>query len=301
MFDELLKAAVEQLITGATGQAARIVDDVSCGGGCINDARTLLLADERKFFLKSNAAPLTEMFQREAEGLNALADVEQIRVPRALGAGGGSNSNSGAIPHIVIEHIETGRPGPGFMEDFGRRFALLHRHSQGTRFGSEHDNYIGATPQPNGWRESWADFWREHRLGYQLQLARQNGHCDSRMRRLGDRLMERLPELIGLNEPPCLLHGDLWSGNFLCASDDAPVLIDPAAYYGQREADLAMTMLFGGFSPAFYEAYQEVWPLANGWWNRIEIYRLYHLMNHLNLFGVSYRNECMDILQRYGG
>ena len=292
-----LNEAVEQVIEESTGEPARIVTQASASGGSINDARVIQLEDGRKFFLKSNSAPLPQMFPREADGLNALTKVGAIRVPRALGTGG---ENNGASPFIVMEHITQGSPIAGFYDEFGGGFARLHKESAAEKFGFDADNYIGSTPQKNSWNESWVEFWRENRLGYQLKLARQNGYSDKEMEKLGDKLMNRLESLIGdPDEPPCLLHGDLWSGNYLADDTGKPVLIDPATYYGCREADLAMTMLFGGFNRRFYKAYNEVWPLADGSSDRIEIYKLYHLLNHLNLFGSSYYGSSMSILRRF--
>lgn len=297
--DDRLRTDIETLIEDRTGLPAKIRSRSQAGGGCINDAGRIVLEDGRSFFLKSNPRPLPEMFPREAEALETIAEVGAIRVPRPIGAGG---EEPGGTPFIVMEYIATGSPKRGFQEDFGRQFAQFHLQSKSDRFGFDHDNYLGSTPQPNSWREDWVEFWRDNRLGFQLELARRNRFSDAAMDRFVDRLMERLPELIGSpDEPPCLLHGDLWSGNFLSDDQGEPVLIDPAAYYGRREADLAMTMLFGGFSSAFHDAYEEVWPLAEGSRDRLEIYKLYHLLNHLNLFGSGYYSGCLSILKRFGG
>jgi fructosamine-3-kinase len=291
--------AVEELIARETGRRSRIVSHTASAGGCINHAGTVVLDDGRRYFLKSNPDPLPRMFECEAAGLRALAAADTIRVPRPLGSGGGE---PGVPPFLVMEWIERGAPGPRHQQELGRGLARLHRQAHAPRFGFEHDNYIGATPQPNGWMDDWVAFWREHRLGFQLNLARRKGLSDGTMDRLGARLLERLDELIAEPaEPPCLLHGDLWGGNAMADAQGAPVLIDPATYYGRREADLAMTQLFGGFTLDFYRAYEEVWPLTSGSEVRLDIYRLYHLLNHLNLFGGSYHASCLTILRRYAG
>ncbi|MBE7559576.1 fructosamine kinase family protein [bacterium] len=293
---ERLNGALEAAIERATGRPARIACSAPVGGGCINDARRVELSDGRVYFVKSNSDPLPGMFEREAEGLAALAAVGAIRVPVPVCTGGGD----GVTPFIVMEYIETGAHGPCFFEDFGRRFAELHKKSAGERFGFAHDNYLGNTPQENAWCDDWVEFWRERRFGFQLRLGRTRRQFDASLERLLVRLMDRLPEYIGQpDEPACLLHGDLWGGNYLSDSSGRPVLIDPAVYYGRREADLAMTLLFGGFDRRFYAAYQEVWPLADGSEARLDIYKLYHLLNHLNIFGGSYRSGCMAILSRY--
>ncbi len=154
-------------------------------------------------------------------------------------------------------------------------------------------------PQPNPWTRSWLEFFRRHRLGHQLELARRQGRADGELDRLGERLLDRLDQWLDVpGEPPCLLHGDLWSGNFMVGPQGEPVLIDPACYYGHREAELAMTQLFGGFAPEFYAAYEEAWPLPPESAPRVAIYKLYHLLNHLNLFGGSYRGQCVGVLRR---
>ena len=297
--DAALRDAAQSLVLRVTGEHSHIVATRPVGGGCINRAEIVELIDGRRYFVKSNPDPLPGMFEREAEGLDALAATRTIRVPKPLGAGGGP---TGGVPFLVTEAIETGAPGRGFWETFGRRFAELHRAAGPERFGFEHDNYLGATPQPNAWTDDWCDFFRRHRLGHQLELARRAGLCDPTLEGLGDRLLDRLEDLLAEpEEPPCLLHGDLWSGNYMVDSTGEPVLIDPATYYGRREADLAMTHLFGGYDPRFYAAYEEAWPLAPGAAERLEIYKLYHLLNHLNLFGSGYRQGCLAILRRFAG
>jgi fructosamine-3-kinase len=298
--DETLRRAIETAWEVATGRAIRIAGATPVGGGCIHDARILRLEGGAELFVKHNASAPPDLFEREAEGLRALAAVGAIRVPRHPVAG-----RAGAASFLVMEAIATGAPKRGFFEDFGRRFARLHRESvreAAEPFGFPHDDYLGATPQPNGWTADWVDFFRRRRLGFQLDLAREAGRSDDEIDRLGDRLLDHLDEWLDIpEEPACLLHGDLWSGNYL--SDDAgePVLVDPAAYYGHREADLAMTELFGGFDRAFYAAYEAEWPLPPGSPERREIYKLYHLLNHLNLFGRGYRAQCAAILKRFAG
>lgn len=298
----LLNAAVEDLIATATGRTARIEGRRGVGGGCIHDSGLVELDDGRRFFVKSNAAPLPRIFELEREGLEALRATETLRVPEVLGVGGGQ----GGVPaFLVLEAIETGTPASGFMEGFGRGLAFLHSvpataaGPEGRTFGFGNDNYLGATPQPNGWCHGWVDFWHRHRLGHQLELARSQGRSTHQLDHLGDRLMERLEGLIGEpDEPAALLHGDLWGGNYLVDGRGQPVLVDPAAYYGRREADLAMTRLFGGFDSRFYAAYHEVWPLAPGSEERLAVYELYHLLNHLNLFGSGYLSGCLARLRQ---
>jgi fructosamine-3-kinase len=291
-----LRTAVEAALASG-GEAGTIVVDRPVGGGCIHDARIVELADGRRLFVKSDRAAPADLFVREAEGLAALAGAGALRVPRWATPG-----RAGDLAFLVMEAIPTGRPGPGFFPAFGRRFADLHRRTRGERCGFDHDNYLGGTPQPNGWSDSWATFFRDRRLGHQLALARRRGRSDPELDRLGGRLLDRLDGWLEVpGEPACLLHGDLWSGNFLADEAGEPALVDPAAYRGHREADLAMTRLFGGFDASFYRAYEEAWPLPAGHADRLPLYQLYHLLNHLTLFGGGYRGRCLAILRRYAG
>lgn len=273
-----------------------IVQTRPLSGGCINAACLASLSDGETCFVKLNDRGPADMFEREAEGLEALAQAGTIRVPRPLVLG---TSPTGAR-FLALETVVEGRQDSGFQRRFGHELAELHRATRQTQFGFASDNYLGSTPQPNSWQENWCAFWRTARIGHQLELARRNGYATSELSQLGDRLLDRLDEWIAEpDEPACLLHGDLWSGNYLVDEQGAPTLIDPAAYYGRREAELAMTRLFGGFSSDFYESYHETWPLADGSDERIELYTLYHLLNHLNLFGSSYLGGCLSILRRY--
>lgn len=295
----VLSSAIEGMISRSSGCPVCIRECVPVGGGCINEACVIKTSDGRRYFVKFNSSPLPRMFECEAAGLTALSGAQVLRVPRPVGTGGGEGN---APSFIVMEFIESGRRKNDFFEEFGRCFARLHQSAQNARFGFVHDNYIGSTPQPNTWHTDWTEFWREQRLGYQLALARRKGLTDAVFNRLGDRLLERLPEFIAEPvEPPCLLHGDLWSGNFMADEKGDPVIYDPACYYGRREADLAMTRLFGGFSEDFYAAYEEIWPLAPDSEVRLDLYMLYHLLNHLNLFGSGYLSSCLAILRRYAG
>lgn len=269
------------------------------GGGCIADARIATFEDGSCVFVKT-VAGFPDMFEREAEGLAALAEAGAIRVPRVLAV-----DSSG----LVLEHIEAGPRKPGFFESFGRRFARMHRH-RGPRCGFPSDNYIGATPQRNrpvsgdfgdgpGDGSDWPEFFIERRLRYQVRLAERRGHGSELAKRL-DRCEARLQALFeSAIEAPSVLHGDLWGGNFMVDEGGEPCLIDPAVYYGHREADLAMTSLFGGFNDAFYRSYEEEYPLEPGHEERLPAYQLYHLLNHLNLFGSGYYGQCERILRQY--
>ena len=296
-----LDRAIEQVLQKATGREACIVAQQAVTGGCIHQARIVELHDGGRFFVKSSSSSSTTVFEREAEGLRALASVGVLRVPEVVGFGGGGDMEA----FLLTEAISLGSPGPHFQEEFGEALARHHRTSSEAApeaFGFSQDNHLGSTPQPNGWCDVWVDFWRRHRLGHQLRLARRAGLGSDELHRLGERLMDHLDDFLSHpDEAPCLLHGDLWGGNYLVDEAGTPVLIDPAAYYGRREADLAMTRLFGGFGPSFQRAYEAAWPLASGSEQRLAIYELYHLLNHLNLFGESYHGSCLSRLRSLEG
>ncbi len=253
------------------------------GGGCINQAWRV--GDgERDFFVKTNSATVAQsMFEAEAAGLMELAATGTVRVPPPVAHG-----VAAGLAFLVLEYLPLGRGGTRGLEMLGRRLAALHRIPQ-PFFGWRRDNAIGLTPQPNDRSDDWIAFWRERRLGLQLERAARNGH-GGELRRRGEQLLARFEGLFVAYRPaPALLHGDLWSGNAGCTVDGEPVIFDPACYYGDREADLAMTELFGGFPERFYAAYQEALPLDVGYPQRRTLYNLYHILNHLNLFGGGYR------------
>ena len=260
------------------------------GGGCIADARVATFVDGSSVFVKC-AAGIPGMFEREAEGLLALASAGAIRIPEVLAT---------SDETLVLEMIHEAPQKDDFFESFGRAFAKLHDH-RGPSFGFPHDNFIGSTVQCNQPLDGfgWPEFFLQRRLRFQAKLTASRGHGHE-IEHLLDRAEGRITELLGAAiELPSILHGDLWSGNFIVDERGEACLIDPAAYYGHREADLAMTRLFGGFGSAFYAAYDEASPLAPGHEDRLPIYQLYHLLNHLNLFGSAYYAQSMRILQRY--
>ena len=286
MRPELVRAIEKKL-----GQGIRFL--APAPGGSFDLTRTAVLDDGRRVFLKANETPRPGAFAAEARGLEALGLVGIFRLPEV---------HAVSERFLVLEWIESGKSTAGFWERFGRRFADLHRRTAGSGCGFPIDGYLGATPQPNTPGDDWCDFWRLHRLGHQLELASAAGLLDPDLVRLGHRLMDRLDTWLSeVVDPMSLLHGDLWSGNSLVDAKGEPVLLDPAVYHGHREADLAMTRLFGGFPERFYAAYEDVWPLEPGWQTRFEIYQLYHLLNHLNLFGGSYRSGCLEALERLVG
>lgn len=269
-------------IGAATGAAFSVASRRPVGGGDINQAEMWLGRDGRRFFVKLNRAERLAMFEAEAEGLDEILGAGAIRAPRPVCSG-----VDGGRAFLVLEFLELDSHGDG--ADLGRRLAAMHRHTQ-ARFGWHRDNTIGATPQINDRLDDWVEFLRLRRLGYQLDLARRNG-APSRLIDRGERLLADLDAFFsGYAPAPSLLHGDLWGGNTGFAQGE-PVLFDPAVHYGDREADIAMTELFGGFPAAFYAAYREAWPLNAGYESRKTLYNLYHVLNHYNLFGGGYAGQ----------
>ena len=242
-------------------------------------------------FRKQGPLSALAMFEAEAEGLAELKKAGAVRVPEVYEVG---TDADGA--YIEMEHLEFERGGERDAAALGEGLAALHRHTADLH-GWHRDNTIGPTPQHNPQTDDWVAFFREHRLQFQLDLAARNGYAGE-LRDRGNRLAKRLGDLFeGYNPAPSLLHGDLWAGNWGVA-DGVPVIFDPAVYYGDRESDIAMTQLFGGFGDAFYREYERAWPLAAGSAERLELYKLYHVLNHLNLFGSGYLDQALSILRR---
>lgn len=287
-----LQDRIEAGITEVTGEKAEYSDTQVAHGGCINDSRIVSLKDGRIFFIKthSRARHYPGLFTAEFEALKRLSSPQAIRVPQPLVCDD---------DFIVMEYFQQGPPASDWHEKTGRQLALLHQATRYEQFGFEFDNYLGTTPQPNHWMNDWLSFWRDQRLGWQLELYARKSSTDDQLIKLGERLLNRLDEhLACVDEPAVLLHGDLWSGN-ACSDDQGnPVIFDPASYYGHREAEIGMMRMFGGFGPVCEAAYSEVWPLETGSEERISLYRLYHELNHLNLFGQGYYQSSINTMQR---
>lgn len=267
---------------------ADIVQSKVIGGGCINNGAILEVDDGRTLFLKQNASAPADMFEREREGLIALRSKMGPRVPEPLLFG---------TSFLLMEDLRPAPPIPRYWEVFGRQLAELHSATK-AQFGFEHDNYIGSTPQPNPWTQDGYEFFAQHRLHFQAELAACKGLLGHRDLQNIEKLIRTIPELIP-KQPASLIHGDLWSGNATCDEEGQPAIIDPAAHYGWAEAELGMTTLFGQFPDRFYQAYEEVRPLDPGWQNRLGIYNLYHMLNHLNLFGTGYLAGSRSLIQKY--
>lgn len=259
------------------------------GGGCINQAARVR-GEGRDFFVKTNAASGLAMFEAEAAGLREIAASRSVRVPQPICWGvAGSNA------YLVLEHLAFGRGGGDAL--LGRQLAAMHRVTR-PEFGWERDNTIGSTPQINRCSGDWIEFWCERRLRFQFELAQERG-CVGRLTQLGEQLVGRVADFFGDYRPqPSLVHGDLWSGNYAYLSDGQPVIFDPAVYFGDRETDIAMTELFGGFGRDFYAGYNEVWPLDEGYAVRRNLYNLYHILNHLNMFGGGYQGQALRLVEQ---
>lgn len=280
---------ISQAISQATATKFSILDRISVGGGCINQGYKVS-GSNTEYFVKLNDANQVEMFAAEALGLKQMYATKTITVPQTVCYGIAENSS-----YIVLEWLYlAGRNNQGWTE-MGRQLAEMHREGTSKQFGWDRNNTIGSTPQINSWMNNWSDFFAEQRIGYQLKLAKRRGGKFPESNLVVDAVRDKLAN----HQPqPSLVHGDLWSGNAAIAEDGSPVIFDPATYYGDRETDLAMTELFGGFPGAFYDGYNEAWQLDQGYEQRKSIYNLYHVLNHFNLFGGGYANQALRIIRQ---
>ncbi|MHC1706793.1 MAG: fructosamine kinase family protein [Bacteroidales bacterium] len=287
-----IEQRLSELLQSREKQKFAIKTAFPLSGGCINQSYRLETT-HGQFFLKYNlSSRYPGMFETEAMGLELLRDAGEIRVPEPILTSGVSDYS-----FILQEFISQTAYADNFWQDFGRRLARLHRHNHSI-FGLDHDNYIGSLHQSNLPHADWISFFIEERLDRQIKLGLDEGNIPKSLLKNIEILYQRLPEIIPV-EPPSLLHGDLWSGNFITDAKGDPCLIDPAVYYGHREVDLAMTKLFGGFNVSFYEAYNDVYKLEPGWKERMEIHNLYPLLVHVNLFGGGYLSSVESIIRRF--
>jgi fructosamine-3-kinase len=284
--------ALREKIADAVGSSITIKSFLPTGGGCINATGTLITSGGN-FFLKWNdREAYPNMFEHEAAGLMLLRKAAPLHVPEVI-----TFDTTDKHQYLVLENIRSAPRVDIYWEELGRGIATLHKASA-SRFGLDHDNFIGSLVQTNTHSNSWVEFFIKQRLEIQLSLMKENGYGYPKIESQFHALYGKLPDLLP-EDVPNLLHGDLWSGNVMVNQHGQPCIIDPAVYYGNNEVDLAMTRLFGGFPSEFYEAYQEVTPLADGFQERCEIYNLYPLMVHVNLFGVSYLSQVQGILDRF--
>ena len=284
-------------LLGAVGAAAGapVASSAPAAGGDINRALRARLSDGRELFVKYRPDAPPGMYRGEARGLAWLAEAGGPRVPAVVAVG------DDAPPRfLALEWVERGAPGPGHDKELGRGLARLHR-AGAPGFGLDQDNFIGSLPQWNAPAASWPEFYASRRLEPLARRAVEDGRLPGRFLAGLERLRALLPDLLGPSEPPARLHGDLWGGNAMTGADGRPVLVDPAAYGGHREIDLAMMRLFGGFSGAVFSAYSEAHPLAEGHEERVELHQLYPVLVHVCLFGGGYARSAERILSRHAG
>jgi fructosamine-3-kinase len=284
-----LWVAIARQITQTTGQPFTVEQRLTVSGGCINQGYCLR-GGQQQYFVKINQANQLAMFQTEALGLEQIAATDTIRVPQPICYG-----SEGSQSYLVLEWLAFGRGNRDSWYRLGQQLAALHQAEGSDQFGWQCENVIGATPQLNPWTDSWAEFFAEQRLGYQLRLARRKGGDFPDPETIGP----RVKALLGDRQPrPALVHGDLWSGNAAILSSGEPAILDPATYYGDPEVDIAMTELFGGFPAPFYQGYNAVSPLDRGYQRRKTIYNAYHILNHFNLFGGGYARQAQQMLKQ---
>lgn len=286
---------VRVLLESVYYPSIKIESTQSVGGGSINQTLMLALSNGEKVFLKYNDTPPPGFFKREAEGLRLLGQAATgPRVPQPLALQSADNPK-----FLIMEFIQEQAPSPDFYADFGRALATMHRRTQ-DRYGLDHDNHIGSTPQKNTLEKDGLTFFRDHRLQFQQKLARDRGRLPKPLDLKLDTLLNKLDTILDLTgEQPALVHGDLWSGNYFCDSNQRACIFDPAVHFGLRETDLAMMELFGQPPQTFFKAYQEAFPSPSGYSERREIYNLYHLLNHVNLFGSSYLSSVESTVNRF--
>ncbi len=280
---------IAQAISQETGQKFAIANTKSVSGGCINQGYQVS-SEDRAYFVKLNDASKIEMFAAEALGLQQIHATHTISVPQPICWGTTANHS-----YIVLQWLDLEGANNQSWKAMGHNLAAMHRVGTNKNFGWSQNNTIGSTPQINTWIDNWADFFAEQRIGYQLKLAKRRGGNFPDSNQVINAVRNKLAQW---QPPSSLVHGDLWSGNAAISSDGTPIIFDPATYYGDRETDIAMTELFGGFPTAFYHGYNESWQLDSGYRQRKSIYNLYHVLNHFNLFGGGYTNQAKTIIQQ---
>jgi len=279
---------LSRAISEATGRTFNADRNQHTGGGSINQA--MKISDgHTSYFVKLNRPELFSMFEAESAGLQELAQSEFV-IPEVICAG----KNSQAA-WLVLQNLKLGGGSPQSFSNAGETFAHMHQ-IRAVRFGWSMDNTIGSTPQINDWTTEWSEFWKKYRFGYQINLAEKNGYSRQLIDK-ASRLTEECQQFFTHNPFPSLMHGDLWSGNLSFDEKGRPAIYDPAVYYGDREADLAMTELFGGFNRSFYDAYNQTFPLDTGYPLRKRLYNLYHILNHMNLFGGGYEHQALSMTE----
>jgi protein-ribulosamine 3-kinase len=292
LFPEAVLTSVSSLLSEFSGKRIETISATAVSGGSINETLRLTTSIGN-YFLKYNYADrFPGMFESEAKGLDILRKGSRLTVPSVIGF-----DKTEKYSFLLLELITSVSKASNFWKDFALGLAALHSNTN-DYYGLDHDNYMGSLSQSNCQHSDWYSFFIEERLEKQLKLGRDNGEIPSSIVHHFEKLYRVLPEIVP-GEPPALLHGDLWSGNFMTGPDGKACLIDPAVYYGHRESDIAMTELFGGFADDFYTEYNLAFPLAKGWEKRVDIFNLYPLLIHVNLFGGGYLGQVKRIVERF--
>lgn len=288
----MIPDSIKEHIQQATGQ--RIAESNSVSGGSINRAAKVTLSDGKICFLKWNTSADPRMFSVEKKGLALLSSADaNLHIPKVIVTGETDNGTGFLLQQFVAE----GQANPNSASEFGQALAGLHKHHN-EKFGLDYDNYIGRLPQSNTWHENWIDFFIQERMEPQLAMATDAGKLGANTTAHFQSMYKQLPDIFP-DEPPSLLHGDLWGGNYFFDKNGKATIYDPAVYYGHREIELAFTHLFGGFPSNFYAAYEEEYPLTSGFSQRKDIYNLYPLLVHTNLFGGSYARQVEGIVGQF--
>jgi len=289
---DIIELCIEELAT-IYGSSVLLKNSRSVGGGCINHA-VKICTSFGDFFLKWNASATVDMFLKEAAGLNEMRQAgSSLVIPKVIW----SKVVDDSPGLLLIEYLQPATNISGFDEQLGRGIARLHRKTS-SAFGFHHSNYCGTTLQDNTWTDNWPEFYAEHRIWALVQKIKTTRGISSEELKIYETLVKQMPKLLAHQTVPSLIHGDLWSGNYMYSAN-GPALIDPACYYADREIELGMMQLFGGFSSRVWDAYQEEFPLPEGWKERIRLYQLYHVLNHYLLFGVSYGKQALEIAKGY--
>lgn len=289
---DIIQLCIEKL-TDIYGSAVRLTGSRSVGGGCINHAAKISTS-VGDFFLKWNASAPADMFLKEASGLNEMSQTgNSLVIPKVIW----SKEVDDSPGLLLLENLQPTTNTSGMDEQLGRGIAQLHRKSA-SAFGFHHSNYCGTTLQDNTWTDNWPEFYVERRIWALVQLIKSTRGMSSEEEKIYEKLVNKMPTLLAHQTVPSLIHGDLWSGNYMYTAN-GPALIDPACYYADREMELGMMQLFGGFSSHAWDAYQEEFPLLEEWQQRNRLYQLYHVLNHYLLFGVSYGKQALEIAKEY--
>lgn len=290
----VVREEIEKLLSEKSGEPVEIYSTNSIGGGCINNA-SKIETSIGSFFVKWNSNCHPDIFTREAESLSELktATGVELKVPKVY-ASKEVNTTPG---FLVLEYLIPGYSAFDNDEKLGRGLALIHRYSN-KNFGFYTNNYCGATLQDNSWKSNWAEFFTNNRLYFLLDLIQKERPLPASEIKIYEKLLEKIPELVPDNSEPVLIHGDLWSGNYMICKT-GPALIDPCAYYADREMEFAIMNMFGGFSQRFYAAYNEVNPLLPDWRQRNSLYQIYHILNHYYLFGGGYQSQAIRVARSF--